>query len=116
MAALATTAEALIRELHAPHARVEALTALAVELARAGRTDRAAARAADAAPLVRLLDRESAQALKPASLADAALPPQREHLLAQALAVGSWREVLPRLASLAPDAVRTVATECFGGT
>ncbi|MEU7725903.1 hypothetical protein AB0B78_11760 [Streptomyces sp. NPDC040724] len=116
VAALATTAEALIRELHAPHARVEALTALAVELARAGRTDRAAARAADAAPLVRLLDRESAQALKPASLADAALPPQREHLLAQALAVGSWREVLPRLASLAPDAVRTVATECFGGT
>ncbi|MGW7468786.1 tetratricopeptide repeat protein [Streptomyces xantholiticus] len=116
VAALATTAETLIHELHAAHSRVEALTELAVALARAGDADRASARAADAEPLVRFLNQESAQATKLASLSDAVLPPQREHLIARALAVGSWKDVLARLASLAPDAVRAIATERFSGT
>ncbi|MFE7935593.1 hypothetical protein ACFU6S_44105 [Streptomyces sp. NPDC057456] len=88
---------------------------MAVALARAGATGRACARAADAEPLVRFLNQEWAQARTLASLSEAALPPQREHLIARALAVGPWEHLLDSLASIAPDAVRTVATERFDG-
>ncbi|MFD5548755.1 hypothetical protein ACFWJQ_18770 [Streptomyces goshikiensis] len=115
VAQLATAAETLIGRIHAPHARVEALTALAEALARAGATDRASARVADAQPLVRFLDQELAQSAMLTTLSDAARSPQREHLIAQALAVGPWERVLDRLAAVAPDAVRTVATELYGG-
>ncbi|MEV4947928.1 hypothetical protein [Streptomyces sp. NPDC053755] len=114
VAELATAAETLIDRMHAPHSRVKALAELAAALGKAGAVDRASARVADAEPLVRFLDQELAQAITLASLSDVATPPQRARLLAQALAVGPWQSVVDRLASVAPDAVRTAAVELFG--
>ncbi|MGQ4361673.1 hypothetical protein [Streptomyces sp. SAS_272] len=113
-AALATLAETLIGGLP-PRSRLSPLTELAVALAQVGDTRRATARAAEAEELVHLQHQKTAQAHTLARLADSVPSPHRERMIAKALALGSWQGLLKQVAHLAPEAVRTLAAERFGG-
>ncbi|MER6563580.1 hypothetical protein ABT300_38855 [Streptomyces sp. NPDC001027] len=84
-------------------------------LAQVGDTPRTTARALEAEELVHLRHQKSAQAHTLARLADSVPSPHRERMIARALALGSWQDVLKHVASLAPEAVRALAAERFGG-